>query len=163
MPWIRILGVSLLFLLLVSWHREPAYEWETACMYIRDVYSCEGVPRPKIVYEKMRYGLRGYYKGGDTIYVSSELPVYQTSVTTFHEMVHYLQFHVGGLMIPNYWRFICAAEDEAFMITDIYRATLGLEPDWPTWWENYPPCWESYAPDGYAEAHGFWYIIIEIF
>ena len=126
-------------------------EWNSLCSWTKRIpLNCEGVDAPRVVYfqQSLYPHLNGYYKGGDIIYISDKLTGKQKSSTIFHEMVHYLQAMKGGLEVPGPARQVCAAEEQAFRFTDIYRAYIGLDKIGDDWWKPYWYCWAYYAPAG---------------
>jgi hypothetical protein len=123
-----------------------------ACTMLQDVYDCRDLDSlPTIEYfpqDPFNPGLRGYYLGGDKIYVRTGMTRFQEKATIFHEMVHYMQVKLGGLSVPGPAYTICRAEAEAFMWTDRYL-TLVLGRDWATsgddWWKAYDHCYDFYG------------------
>jgi len=128
--------------------------FEEFCRTLSGVYSCDGIAMPKIVYEEMRKGLQGQYRGGDSIYINEELEGLQKKSVLFHEFVHYLQVQVGTLRVPGPPAEICDAEAEAFALTDAWRAANGMERIGENWWKPYWYCWEYY---GSAGGFGVWF------
>ena len=117
-------------------------------------YSIEGVKPPKIVYKYLDIGLHGYYNGGDTIYVSNQLRGDQRKATIFHEMVHYVQVQVGGLILPGPASLVCQAEAEAFAETDEWWRSID-KPEkqrGPDWWKAYTYCRQFYQPQSISLA-----------
>lgn len=127
-------------------YREKYKAWFQACDY--SPYTCLGVIPPKVVSKPMRYGLLGYYDGGDTVYINLTLRNQELNEVLMHEMIHYLQHVVGGLPVPGPARLICAAEKEAFALTDQWLTDHGYEDltRGPTWWRAYDHCWRFYGP-----------------
>lgn len=123
--------------------------WSETCKLYSDyaeMEMCENVEEPKIVYEKMRQGLMGYYDGGDTIYVNEELKGKDRFATILHEMVHYIDA-AHGLPVPGPASLICKSEDTAWFLEGVWWGLQG-QPDKarPDWWKSYPHCWQWYAP-----------------
>ena len=144
---VRKLALLALCLILVTSCAERSH-WDRACAYLGNIYSCKGIPEPKIEYRKMRPGLLGYYRGKDTLYISDALTDDRLKIVVFHEMIHYLQVQTGRLTLPGNAEPVCRAEEEAFQITDVYREILGMTRIGDYWWRNYPYCWRYYAPKG---------------
>ena len=151
MKRLLILTAMLFSLLLVSC-QEGKDEWNAICPVLAGIeLTCEGVKRPNIEYfseEDEEADLRGYYLGGDTIFIRDDLSKKLTSSVIVHEIIHYLQVQNGFLTLPGLSRQVCAAEAQAFQITDIYRETIGLAKVGDRWWKNYYYCWQYYAPIG---------------
>jgi len=133
---------------------EPETPWESACRLLEDMYSCEGLTEP-VVTDLISDRLKGRYLGGDTIQINVELTGWERNAVIFHEIIHFLQVHVGDLNTPDYSWKICRAEEEAFRTTDIYiehvleRPKEDLRGD--DWWKPYRYCWEWYGPEGYRD------------
>jgi hypothetical protein len=126
--------------------------FEDACRMLVQ-YECGDLAPPKVEFfeAETEPGLRGYYGGGGIIFISNRLEGDDRDMTIFHETVHYIQWQVGGLKLPNTARNVCAAEDEAFLTTDVWIEMVRKRPDLkrgPDWWKAYPYCWSIYAPLG---------------
>ena len=148
---ILALAVLLTLTLLASCKEVGQSEWETLCRWVEGVpLSCEGIDPPSVVYfqKKLYPSTRGYYRGGNLIYISDRMEGKQKSSTIFHETVHYLQVMSAGFKVPGPARQICYAEEQAFIITDIYRDYIGLDKIGDDWWRPYWYCWAYYAPQG---------------
>ena len=124
--------------------------WIEVCHYTQ--YSCTGLAVPKVKYNYMRAGLLGRYRGGDTVYISTKLSIVQRKATMYHEYIHYLQMHVGGIKVPGPAKSICKAEAEAFAETDKRWVRMGMP--WkqrgPDWWRPYKHCHQWYKPSWVA-------------
>ena len=149
MKRVLILAAMLFSLTLVSCF-EGKSEWDTICPVLAGIeLTCENVERPLVEYfgeEEEESGLQGYYEGGDTIYIRDDLSKKLTSSVIVHEIIHYLQVQNGFLSLPGPSKQVCAAEQQAFQITDIYRETIGLSKVGDRWWKSYWYCWQYYAP-----------------
>ena len=148
----RLALLLLPLLLLAGCPAKKDTPWDVACRMLRDVYSCEGIPEPNIKYFDDEPGAPyGYYEGGDTIFINRIRQGWEWQETVFHETVHYLQHMVGNLELPGPARDVCAAEEEAFRVTDIYLELVLERPEdkvGDDWWAPYWYCWEFYAPAG---------------
>ena len=119
--------------------------WLEACLWTQ--YSCYGIEPPHVEYEVMKKS-HGWYDGGLTIHVKASLVGMQLRATVFHETVHYLQWIVGGAMIPGWPKAICELEAEAFLETDRFLVRRGIVwmqrgKDWLT---GYSYCIRFYEP-----------------
>lgn len=135
--------------------RERAYAryaaWFAACDLTQ---LCDGTVRPpEVTYEPM-FGLRGYYSGGDTIFINSLLaPGVDVMSTLIHETIHYL--HTQYLGMPSSvplgpeLKGLCWSEETAFSLTDRWLVSIGREDlvRGPTWWKAYWHCEPFYDPD----------------
>lgn len=121
--------------------------WLEVCL--TGPYSCDGVKVPKVKRTSMEDGLYGYYDGGDTVYINRKLWANQKRATLYHEMLHYLQKQVGGLIVPGPAEQICHAEAEAFEYTDKWWVRIGnpSKQRGDTWWRPYRHCHKYYNPD----------------
>ena len=129
--------------------------WLEVCEFTQ--YSCQGVKVPKVVFEKMRRGLLGYYDGSDTVFVNSEVSWEQKRATLYHEMTHFLQAEVGGLVVPGRAEPICQAEAEAFAEGDARWERMG-QPEkkrGPNWWRPYTHCHKWFDPN-YDPVFDWW-------
>ncbi len=130
--------------------------WFQACDYTP--YSCIGVKVPKVVAKYMRRGMLGQYDGSDTVFVNRTLRGQRLNEVLMHEMIHYLQKQVGGLVVPGLAKDICAAEEEAFTTVDRWLLDHGYKDLMigPRWWEPYSWCHEWYGPKR-TRARGGWF------
>lgn len=132
----------------VAYVSKMKYEmWMEACFYSQ--YVCANVNVPNVKFEKMRKGLLGYYNGTDTIYIRYGLTGVRLKEVLMHEMIHYIQKQVGGLIVPGPAEQICHAENEAFGLVDqwlIDNRILWLVVG-KNWWKPYTHCWKYYDPD----------------
>jgi len=143
-----LLALMLALALTLPSCNEDEDDFEEACRLLRDVYSCEGVPMPTVVYLDLGEGLNGQYKGGSEIYINEDLEGLQRRSTLVHEFVHYMQVQVGNLKVPGPPQQICAAEAEAFALTDAWRDIHGMDRIGENWWKPYWYCWKWYASEG---------------
>ncbi len=128
--------------------------WDDVCSMMRLEYSCVDMPMPKRELVEMEDSEHGEYDGGDVLKISDSMSWAEQRATTFHEMVHYLQVQSGEYVIPGYPKDICEAEAEAYVVSDVYRIVLGLEPVGQDWWKPYYWCWEFYGSEG---GMGIWF------
>ena len=155
----RFLSAAALLLLTACASFEPAEltpelrAWDAMCRLVeteRD-YQCGGIVPPKVVYEKMRAGLYGYYDGGDTIYINADLGVEDAFSTLIHEDIHYLHVMLEMIPIPGPAELVCWSENEAWTLEGIYS-----DSDNSMWWMSYPHCWPYYDPEW--EAFKSWFL-----
>ncbi len=138
--------------------------WFQACDYTD--YSCIGIKVPKVVSEHMRYGLLGYYDGGDTVYVNRTLKGQRLNEVLMHEMIHYLQVQAGGLIVPGPAKEICEAENEAFTQVDKWLVDHGYADlvAGPLWWRPYGHCYQWFDPNWRPYTYsgkGRWFDLIQ--
>jgi len=124
-----------------------ALVWKSACEF--SPYSCKDILPPIVVYEDMGGdGDYGYYDGSKSIYINYTLPKDHQVAAMIHETVHYLQVQNGTLTIPTTWPLMCAAEDEAFKVTNWWATDQGLtDLVREDWWKVYVNCWPYYADE----------------
>lgn len=135
------------------------FTWSWACQLVRDsdTGSCVGLLAPKVQYEEMRYGLRGYYDAGDTIFINRQLRKgVDVRATLIHEMIHYIHVQNGTIPLPGPAKEVCWSENEAFTLVDLWLVTIG-RPDKQRgdWWGAYPYCWNYYGPSA-GSWWGIW-------
>lgn len=123
--------------------------WLEACLWTQ--YSCWGIEPPHVEYEVM-YKTYGWYDGGQTIHIRSNLDGMDLQATIFHETTHYLQWAVGGAQIPGFAKAICELEAEAFSETDAFlvRRNVPWMQRGSNWWRSYSYCrrfYDSFAWD----------------
>ena len=141
-----------------STYREQKFRydmWIEACFRVARLH-CGTMAPPKVKFERMRRGLYGYYDGGDTVFVNKSINSLQKRATLLHEMIHYIQSKVGGLPVPGPAKLICAAEEEAFRLTDQWLIDIGF-PDkvrGPNWWRPYTHCYKWYGNE--RARRGWW-------
>lgn len=101
--------------------------WNDACTI--SGYVCEGTQRPFVSYDRISgyEGLLGYYKPGTNVIFIAEgqNPDVEYSVLV-HEMVHYLQYNEAAKAGMVDQIDSCAAEREAFKVSDLVLKRLGL-------------------------------------
>jgi len=121
--------------------------WINACRYTK--YTCAALKTPRVVYKQLRPGLLGYYDGGDTIYIKLGVRGWLRKEILMHESVHYIQKHIGGLVVPGPPYGICKAEAEAFGAVDKWLIDNGKNNMvvGPDWWKPYTHCWKWYDPN----------------
>lgn len=135
--------------------------WNTLCLDYTPDRSCGSIAPPKIERVKMRKGLRGYYDGGDTVYVNRELRGYEREATTFHEMSHYLDTKLGlnpempvkASDRPNVYK-LCYSEKRAWDATDRWwsdrlRTKKAANGKWVTWYDHCRPFADKLYPEIY--------------
>lgn len=155
---VRTTLLILIGLGLASCHNDKD-TWDTTCLMYdafeasegRAEGACNQVDAPVVVYEEMRDGLWGYYDGGDTIFINSELAGMDQQATLIHEGVHYLDAQWLGLVVPGPAAEICASEDKAWLIEGVWWEMHDRpENARPEWWRSYPWCWQYYAPSTFT-------------
>lgn len=116
--------------------------WAEMCSLAGQLYGyrCDGITPPLVTYESMRDGLYGYYEGGDTVFVSTNITPEEKMGTLIHEMVHYLHVQLGLVEVPGPAGLICKSEEEAWELEGIWSGT-----DNSGWWRPYTHCWKWYA------------------
>ena len=123
----------------------PEVAWRDMCALLETesvAYQCMRMMPPKVAYEDLRPGLYGYYAGGDTVVVSSNISREDQLRTLIHEDIHYLHAQLQLIVVPGPAEEICWSENEAWTLEGIYSGK-----DNSQWWLNYPHCWQWYAPD----------------
>lgn len=137
--------------------------WNALCLDYTPARSCAGIKPPRIKYESMREGLRGYYEGGDTVYVNKNLRGYQREATTFHEMSHYLDTKLGLNPDMPVRRSdtegvfgLCMSEKRAWDATDKWwktrlRGKKAVNGDWVKWYDHCRQFADKLYPEKYSE------------
>ncbi len=82
------------FVRTAGFYRMKYRAWNALCMDYRPE-SCEGIAVPKVEIKGMPGNLRGYYEGGNTVFVNRKLRGDEREATMFHEMSHYLDTKLG--------------------------------------------------------------------
>lgn len=137
--------------------------WNSLCFdYARMTdRSCLGVPTPKVKRATMEDRLRGYYDGGDTVYINRKLTGRQARATLIHEMSHYLDTMLGlnpkmPVKVSNKPAVfkLCMSEKRAWDLTDQHWRDTGfgskaVDGDWVKW---YAHCRE-FAHELYPEKY----------
>ena len=162
-------------------HEAPSWDdrtsrysaWNQLCMEYTPDRSCEGIKPPKVKRVKMEDGLRGYYDGGDTVYLNRKLWGMQKEATTIHEMSHYLDTQLGLNPDMPVRRSdkkkvlgLCRSERRAWDLTDQYwrnkqRPGRAVDGRWVRWYQHcrefahilYPEKYSSPLP---TTGNGFW-------
>jgi len=149
---IRIVLLALVGASLLACKTTPsATMWDTTCsMYtaLQEVSGpvCADIPEPKVVFLPIAQGRGGYYKGGDTVYVSNELKGQDKLSTILHEMVHYIDNRVHGIAMPGPSIGVCKSESNAWFIEGVWWGSQGRSDKVRLdWWVSYPHCWPYYA------------------
>ena len=143
--------------------------WNMLCLrYAHDTGRvCGRIKAPKVKRESMRKGLRGYYDGGDTVYVNRTLRGWDLEATLVHEMSHYLDTMVGlnppmpvkKTDLLGIWK-LCMSEKRAWDLTDEYWRDQGkreeaVDGSWVRWYDHcrqfanklYPDIYQAPLPD----------------
>lgn len=122
--------------------------WGYACELTPE--SCVGLLVPEVEYVTNEPGLRGYYEGGDTVFIGDRLrPGADLMSTLIHEMIHYIHVKTGKAEHPFEPESLCWSENEAFSLVDSWLVEQGF-PDLvrgPNWWVPYWYCHPYYDPD----------------
>jgi hypothetical protein len=116
---------------------------------------------PKVQRRTLREGLRGYYDGGDTVYISRTLYGMQKRATILHEMSHYLDTQLGlNPEMPvqradtqNVYK-LCVSEQRAWDLTDKWwedhlRPGRAADGRWVTWYDHCRQFADRLYPDKY--------------
>lgn len=95
-------------------------------------YDCTEVERPTVRRSEQVEDnkLHGIYMGGNVIWIEKNREYTKSVLTIFHEVVHYLQFTVGGIdpiMVST--AAGCVLEREAMEATNAFADYLGV-PDY---------------------------------
>jgi hypothetical protein len=136
--------------------------WNMLCLEFTEERSCAGITPPNIKRVSMREGLRGYYDGGDTVYINRELYGIQKEATIVHEMSHYLDTRLGlnpempvkRSDTPNVYK-LCVSEKRAWDLTDRYwvkylRPGRAAKGEWVTWYDHCRPFAHRLYPEKYS-------------
>lgn len=120
--------------------------WNLLCFELRDI-DCTGIKVPKVLtFDPVpsRPGLLGYYKGGDTIYVRSNLSRIQLTEVLTHEGSHYFDVEKKLTRVPGRALEICWSEKRAWKVSDNYNKAYGNPKDvvgkrWVQWYKHCTP------------------------
>jgi hypothetical protein len=136
--------VTLGVILLVEKLPEPTYEdvaWHLACELSR--YDCAGVEPPWIYITPIAgWNARGVTIADRSVYIDpnwSNFEDPESMQVLVHEMVHYLQVHVGGSITNGLIRNpieACIIEGEAFEVSNEYAVMVGREDLLTDWVKN---------------------------
>ena len=118
--------------------RNESFAWLEMCQLLEDEtdYRCNRLMAPLVEYEKMRPGLWGYYEGGATIFINSELEGTDLTDVLMHEGIHYVHVMHQFIEVPGPAEQVCWSENEAWTLTGLY-----WNEDNSRWWRAYPHCW----------------------
>lgn len=135
--------------------------WNTLCLDYTADRQCGNIKPPKIKRVSMRRGLRGYYDGGDTVYVNRNLRGDEREATVFHEMSHYLDTKLGlnpDMPVrvsdtPNVYK-LCYSEKRAWDATDAWwsdrrRRNKAANGRWVQWYNHCRPFADKLYPEVY--------------
>ena len=137
--------------------------WLDLCMDYRAEADCQGILVPKIKTFRpnpLRPGLAGYYKGGDVVYVRSNLKYIEREEVLAHEMSHYLDVELGLANVPGFAREICFSEKRAWRVSDLFWQRQGYAEDsrkmvgsrWTNWYSHCKPLQSELYPDEFPAS-----------
>lgn len=119
--------------------------------------DCEGVTPPQVVFlspdDPKLEGAWGIFYGTDdpaVVYVDASLTGIRRWEVIYHETIHYVQYHVVGIDIPNFPELICPLEAEAWELSESFwnaNTPEGEHADYSEWWKPYGYCHQWYDPD----------------
>jgi len=132
--------------------------WLDLCLDYRGDVDCSGMSVPKIKTFRpnpFNPGLAGYYKGGDVVYVRSNLMYVEREEVMAHEMSHYLDVQLGITNVPGYAKEICFSEKRAWRVSDLFWQRQGYAADsskmvgskWTKWYSHCTPFQSELYPD----------------
>jgi hypothetical protein len=105
-----------------------ARAWREACLI--SGYNCSKWAPPSVKYDEfgLEKGLYGYYSiGTSVVFVSTGLHPDVTYGIMLHEMVHYMQYRYAQDHSTVLGMNHCAAEREAFEVSDTFFLRVGLD------------------------------------
>lgn len=129
--------------------------WARLCTEYRREVDCSDMAMPRVELFRpnpWRPGLQGYYRGGDVVYVRSDLYAGRFEEVLVHEQSHYMDMELGlfGAIPAPYSDHesifkLCDSERRAWAITDTYngkelwgsRKHIGER--WVNWYKHCKP------------------------
>jgi len=128
--------------------------YNMVCFELRSI-DCSGVPAPNVeVFSRnpLRPGLAGFYRGGDTVYIRDDLMGREREEVLAHEMSHYLDVMVYGMVVPNVAEVVCVSERDAWAVSDAYWRKYGyfgkiIGKKWVNWYRHCTPLKDVLYPN----------------